>query len=874
MDFASNNQAAMEEQNSAAREARQEQLLSAHAQAIINHLHTTTGELINFLKQHSPDVTVKNPTATVMNVKLPDLESTINDLKNIRQNDVSGFGNLLDKFSSTVNELVKSQKSIRMPKDAPDYTPLFKDLKTSIAQLKLSPILNPNIQVKAPAVQVVNDFKSILDKFDKLSSDITTALAKLPQPDNYDDAALISAVNQVTAACKSFKIAIPHQGPSFKNANGEEVRASTVSVNGKDLIAVVNPDGTNISGGGGGSGTQYAELTTTAPGTGNLSLGRYKSSAPTLTDGQMYGLQLDSSGNLKVTGSLSVGGTTDAAAWTAGSSTFNPGGGVFNDSAAALTAGQQGTQRLTANRGVHVNIRNVSGTELATASNPIRTDPTGSTTQPVSGTVTVNAGTNLNTSALALESGGNLASIKTDVDNLNLSQGSTTSGQKGNLTLGATTTAAPTYTTAQSNPLSLTTAGALRTDSSATTQPVSGTVTANAGTNLNTSLLALESGGNLASIKTDVDNLNLAQGSTTSGQKGNLVLGAVTTSAPTYTTAQSSPISLDTTGALRTTGPQSTVSTNNSTTSALLAAAVFTGTGEDVSSYSEMRVTVFADQASAADGLSLQQSTDNSNWDVRDTYTMPTMSAGQGKTFVVPRQAKFFRVVYTNGGTNQGAFRLQTILNRTGTAPSSNRAGDAYTNETDLVQNQTFGMAYNGTTWDRMRTAPGVTGSLAVAGSTASGSSLAAAPITGGGLGKTSNPTAVSDGQVVNSLHDKLGKQVVVGSIRDLKVQQQTTITSSTSETTVLTAGGASVFLDVYGVIVANTSATACDVAFKDATAGTTRFDIQVPAGETRGFMLNESGAHSQASANNNWTATCGTSVASIKITMLAVKNL
>lgn len=37
------------------------------------------------------------------------------------------------------------------------------------------------------------------------------------------------------------------------------------------------------------------------------------------------------------------------------------------------------------------------------------------------------------------------------------------------------------------------------------TQPVSGTVTANAGTNLNTSLLALESGGNLASIKTDLD---------------------------------------------------------------------------------------------------------------------------------------------------------------------------------------------------------------------------------------------------------------------------------------------------------------------------------------------------------------------------------
>lgn len=48
---------------------------------------------------------------------------------------------------------------------------------------------------------------------------------------------------------------------------------------------------------------------------------------------------------------------------------------------------------------------------------------------------------------------------------------------------------------------------ALKTDGSGVTQPVSGTVTANAGTNLNTSLLALEAGGNLASIKADVDKI-------------------------------------------------------------------------------------------------------------------------------------------------------------------------------------------------------------------------------------------------------------------------------------------------------------------------------------------------------------------------------
>lgn len=58
-----------------------------------------------------------------------------------------------------------------------------------------------------------------------------------------------------------------------------------------------------------------------------------------------------------------------------------------------------------------------------------------------------------------------------------VAQGSTTSGQTGSLTQGAVTTAAPTYTTGQTDPLSLTTAGALRVDGSGVTQPVSGTVT-------------------------------------------------------------------------------------------------------------------------------------------------------------------------------------------------------------------------------------------------------------------------------------------------------------------------------------------------------------------------------------------------------------
>ena len=81
------------------------------------------------------------------------------------------------------------------------------------------------------------------------------------------------------------------------------------------------------------------------------------------------------------------------------------------------------------------------------------------TTQPVSGTVAVS----------------NSFALDTSVNGILVAQGSTTSGQSGPIIQGAVTTNAPTYTTGKTDPLSLTTAGALRVDGSGVTQPVSGT---------------------------------------------------------------------------------------------------------------------------------------------------------------------------------------------------------------------------------------------------------------------------------------------------------------------------------------------------------------------------------------------------------------
>lgn len=119
-----------------------------------------------------------------------------------------------------------------------------------------------------------------------------------------------------------------------------------------------------------------------------------------------------------------------------------------------------------------------------------------------------------NMSPLQMDNAGNLlVNIKAGSSSGAVAQGSTTSGQSGGLTQAAALSSTPTYTTGTTNPLTTDLNGNLRV-----------TVAAAVG---------------------------LTQGSTTSGQTGSLIMGAVTTSAPSYTTAQTSPISLDTAGNLR-----------------------------------------------------------------------------------------------------------------------------------------------------------------------------------------------------------------------------------------------------------------------------------------------------------------------------------
>lgn len=161
-----------------------------------------------------------------------------------------------------------------------------------------------------------------------------------------------------------------------------------------------------------------------------------------------------------------------------------------------------------------------------------------------------------------------------------------------------------------------------------------------------------------------------------------------------------------------------------------------------------------------------------------------------------------------------------------------------------------------------------------VDGGTASGVAIANPPVTVGGRAATTNPAVVADGQVANVMLSKHGKVVTIdGAPRDLKGSQKTSISNSTAEATIITAGAAGVFNDLYGLIFANTGASTTKVDIRDATGGTIITTFEVPTLETRGIMLPAGSALSQTTAANNWTAQCTTATTALEVTALYIKT-
>jgi len=131
------------------------------------------------------------------------------------------------------------------------------------------------------------------------------------------------------------------------------------------------------------------------------------------------------------------------------------------------------------------------------------------------------------------------------------------------------------------------------------------------------------------------------------------------------------------------------------------------------------------------------------------------------------------------------------------------------------------------------------------------------------------------------NVSDIFGRQLFIPhTIRDLVVSAALTITASTTETTLIPASGdPNVANDLVGIVGINTSATATEVDIRDQLSTVTTpasqnglIPLYFPAGDMRGFTFGGVLAK-QTNPNQAWTATGITSVSSVKLWALYIKN-
>lgn len=279
----------------------------------------------------------------------------------------------------------------------------------------------------------------------------------------------------------------------------------------------------NVVAGAGSGGTAIADGATFTRGTTSETPagGIAETSAPTLTNGKAAALSLDTSGNLRVVTSGSGGGSSiaDGATFTRGTTAETTAGGVVSTSAPTLTAGQAGALSLNTAGGLRVDGSGVTQPVSIAAAVTVAQATAANLNATVTGTVTANAGSGtfaISAASLPLPTG---AATNSTVAAMQVAQASTTSGQSGTLMQGAVTTASPTYTTAQTSPLSLDTSGSLRV-----------AIVSGAG-----------SGGTAIA-----DGATFTRGTTSETPTG----GVVDASAPTLTAGKAAALSLNTDGTL------------------------------------------------------------------------------------------------------------------------------------------------------------------------------------------------------------------------------------------------------------------------------------------------------------------------------------
>lgn len=131
----------------------------------------------------------------------------------------------------------------------------------------------------------------------------------------------------------------------------------------------------------------------------------------------------------------------------------------------------------------------------------------------------------------------------------------------------------------------------------------------------------------------------------------------------------------------------------------------------------------------------------------------------------------------------------------------------------------------------------GLTSTIAVGPTVADTADDGSAPVQGGGIARTANPTPVAANDVVKSTHDDLGRQLIRPlQVRDLISTAYATFANGTEAT--LLAGVAGAYLDLIYILAANNSTAAIGIDIRPSTAGSIVMHLEIPANGVVGVSL------------------------------------
>lgn len=143
----------------------------------------------------------------------------------------------------------------------------------------------------------------------------------------------------------------------------------------------------------------------------------------------------------------------------------------------------------------------------------------------------------------------------------------------------------------------------------------------------------------------------------------------------------------------------------------------------------------------------------------------------------------------------------------------------------------------------------------------------------GGYATKTTSQTSVIEGGAIALACDEQGRVITTASPRSAIIKDIKILTSSTAETTVLSAAGLGLYIDVTMIVIANSDVATDDtVSIRDATAGTAVMTLQVARNST--VVVNMGHApFPQTASNANWTVQCAAGTNAMYVTMAGIQR-